>query len=138
MKLTNVFIPGNELRSNNLLKSFGHKDVSKLQKKTITNKAGKRQTVYVKDLNDMDRMMKKHWGFKKHNSKEKDTLRAYGKVFNKNVHHIFVGKDKNDNYEISHIKTRPGKKDIRRIYRGDLNGAYGKMFGKYHMADAGR
>ena len=28
-------------------KAFGHKNVSKLQKKTITNKSGKKQTVYV-------------------------------------------------------------------------------------------
>jgi len=31
-----------------LLKAFGHKDVSKLQKKQIVNKQGKKQTVYVK------------------------------------------------------------------------------------------
>ena len=47
-KLTNLTINCDNNVANNILKAFGHKDTSKLVKKEITNKAGKKQTVYTK------------------------------------------------------------------------------------------
>jgi len=58
----------------NLIKAFGKKDISKLTKKTITNKLGHRQTVYVQqDEHKEDNNIIKNWlNYNKLSKKEKE------------------------------------------------------------------